>query len=97
MKSVTNINSLNDYRKLLDAENSLKAFHPALNNMQDLSDNVDSANPTAITRLEIYKECHRLADEIYRITGSKKLMAPILRMGDLLMLRLFGRQERQVK
>jgi len=97
MKSITNINSLNDYRDLMDAENSLKGLHPALKLMQDLSDRAKTVTPTGITRLEVYKECHRLADDIYRITGSKKLMKPILRMGDLLILRLFGKQDQQAK
>ncbi len=97
MKSITNLNSLDSYRDLLDENNSLKGFHPALKTMQDLSDKSTVLAPTAINRLEVYKECHRLADDIFMITGSKKLMKPILRLGDLLILRLFGKQDKQAK
>ena len=66
--------------------------HPAMQRMQELSDKLPGSTPTAIDRLEVYKECHRLADDLYRLTGNKRLFAHVLRIGDLLLSRIFSNQ-----
>jgi hypothetical protein len=97
MKSAMNLKAKTNYSELFDEGSSLKQFHPALQRMQELSDQAAASAPTAITRLEVYKECHRLADDLYRLTGSKKVMIHVLRIGDLLLSRILGNQAQSLQ
>ena len=88
MKNVINTQASTDFSELF-YEGSLQASHPAMATMHELSAQASKSTPTAIDRLEVYKECHRLADDIYRLTGNKKLFNHVLRIGDLLLSRIF--------
>ncbi len=87
MNSAPIINETAYYNELLDEKESLKQYHPAVRKMQVLSDQLNQPALTAIDKLEIYKECHRLADDLYRLTGSKKIVARVMSFGELLMNR----------
>ncbi len=93
MKKTLNLKAVTNYRELLEEDNSLKQHHPGLQRMQELSAAVSGREPTAITRLEVYKECYRLADDLYRLTGSKRIFAHVLRIGNLLLSRIFSDSE----
>lgn len=88
MKNVINTQASTNFSELF-IEGSVQVSHPAMATMQELSDQVSKSTPTAIDRLEVYKECHRLADDLYRLTGNKKLFNHVLRIGDLLLARIF--------
>ncbi len=97
MKKMTNTDALDCYKDLFDEQYCLKGAHPAFVRMQELSAAANYAEPTALTRLEVYKECHRLADELYEMTGSKRVSTHVMRIGNLLLSRLFkGKDEMQV-
>ncbi len=90
MKSSINIQATTDYGDLFAEGSSLNLSHPALQRMQELSVQAEGSAPTALDRLEVYKECHRLADDLYQVTGNKKISAHVLRIGDLLLSRILG-------
>ena len=90
MKSDKNLQAAASYSGIFEEGNVLNISNPALMKMQVLSNQAAIHNPTAITKLEVYKECHILADDLYRLTGSKKMMSQVLRVGDLLLARIFG-------
>ena len=90
MKKVMNIQASTHYSELFSENSALNLSHPAVIRMQALSDQVTGNAPTAIDRLEVYKECHRLADDLYRLTGSKRLFRHVMRIGDLLLSRIVG-------
>ncbi len=89
MKNTVNTQASTNYSEIL-FEGSLQVSHPAMATMQELAGQVSKSSPTAIDRLEVYKECHRLADDLYRLTGNKKLFNHVLRIGDLLLSRIFN-------
>ncbi len=93
MKNEKNLHAAASYSGLFEEGNVLNMSSPALKKMQVLSNQAAIHNPTAITKLEVYKECHILADDLYRLTGSKKMMSQVLRVGDLLLARIFGNQD----
>ncbi len=90
MKTNLNQSAITNYCELLDQDNSLNQGHPAVLRMQELSSQVPVKTATAITRLEVHKECHRLADDLYRLTGSKRMFTHVLRIGNLLLNRIFN-------
>lgn len=90
MKSTMNLQASTHYSELFEAGSALNISHPAVQKMQQLSDQVAGTAPTAIDRIEVYKECHRLADDLYRLTGSKRLFNHVMRIGDLLLARIVG-------
>ncbi len=92
MKSAVNTQASTYYGELFEQGNSLNCSHPALHRMQELSLQVAGPAPTALDKLEVYKECHRLADDLYRLTGSKRIFVHVLRIGDLLLSRILGNQ-----
>jgi hypothetical protein len=92
MKSAMNLQASNQYCELLDQDAGLKNCHPAVQLMQELSGQAVRFAPTAVDRLEVYKECHRLADDLYRLTGSRLILAHVLKLGDLLLSRILGSQ-----
>ncbi len=93
MKTNLNQGAINTYCELLNQDNSLNQGHPAVLRMQELSNQVMEKTPTAITRLEVHKECHRLADDLYRLTGSKRMFTHVLRIGNLLLNRIFNEND----
>ncbi len=95
MKSTKNLKAVTNYRELFD-ENycSREEQQAGLKKMQELSDSLKGAEPTAISKIEVYKECHRLVDDLYRLTGSKRLFAHVLKIGNLLLSRLFNDTEK---
>jgi hypothetical protein len=58
--------------------------------MQKLSGRKAWVSPTAVERVEVYKECHRLADDLYHLTGSKKVIAQVMRFGEMLLAKKHG-------
>ena len=96
MKSEKNLQAAAGYSGLFEEGHVLNMSGPVLKKMQSLSNKAAMHNPTAITKLEVYKECHILADDLYRLTGNKKMMAQVLRVGDLLLSRIFGNQDRSL-
>ena len=92
MKSTMNTRASTYYSELFEEGSSLKICHPAVQRMQELSGRLPGRVPTALDKLEVYKECHRLADDLYRLTGNKEMFAHILRIGDLLLSRIPGSQ-----
>lgn len=96
MKNVINAQATSSYSKLFAGETILQESHPALQQMLELSDQVSSNSPTAIDRIEVYKECHRLADDLFRLTGNKRLHGHVIRIGDLLLSRIFNKKTRSV-
>ncbi len=98
MKNTKNLKAVTNYRELFDENYCAREEQQAgLAKMQELSDSLSGVKPTAITRLEVYKECHRLADDLYRLTGSKRLFAHVLRIGNLLLSRLFNDSDVTIK
>lgn len=97
MKSAMNLQASTHYSELFEEGSALNIRHPAVLKMQQLSEQVAGTAPTAIDRLEVYKECHRLADDLYRLTGSKKLFSHVMRIGDLLLARIIGNQTEPVR
>lgn len=89
MKNAINTQASTYYGEIFEKGACMEDLHPAMQRMQELSDQVPGSNPTAVDRLEVYKECHRLADDLYRLTGNKRLFAHVLRIGDLLLSRIF--------
>ncbi len=96
MKNVINTQASTSYTELLAGGTALPESHPAVQQMLDLSDQVSGSSPTAIDRIEVYKECHRLADDLYRMTGNKRLHSHVIRIGDLLLSRVFNKKPRSV-
>jgi hypothetical protein len=96
MKNEKNLHAAASFRGIFEDGNILNISNPALKRMQVLSSQAAMHNPTAITKLEVYKECHVLADDLYRLTGNKKMMTQVLRVGDLLLSRIFGNQDRSL-
>ena len=88
MKTVMNLKAVTNYGELFNEDNSLNMCHPGLKKMQELSAMSGANEPTAVTKLEVYKECHRLAGDLYRVTGSKRIFAHVLRIGNLLLSRI---------
>lgn len=96
MKMMLNGQAMQDYRELREAAALLDGQGPALEHMAELSGATNRDIPTALTRLEVYKECHNLADDLYRLTGSKKVYNNVLRIGNLLLARLLNRREEKM-
>ncbi len=90
MSKAMNLSELTCYREILAYGESPDCTHPALQRMGELSASITETVPTAVTRLEVFKECHRLAEELYGLTGSKKMVDQVLRIGDLLLSRVFS-------
>ena len=90
MKSALNLQASTFYNDLFEDGNRLNDGHPSLQLMQELSNRVAGPAPTALDRIEVYKECHRLADDLYRLTGSKRLSIHVLSIGDMLLSRILG-------
>ncbi len=90
MKNEKNLQATASYSGLFDDGHVLNMSNPALKKMQVLSDQAAMYNPTAITKLEVYKECHILADDLFHLTGDTKMIAQVLRVGDLLLSKVFG-------
>lgn len=78
-------NNTKAYRALLNDHGQINTDHPAFLNMQTLSGAKSPATPTAVERVEIYKECHRLADAFYRLTGSRQVIGQVMRFGEMLL------------
>ncbi|MGM0652771.1 MAG: hypothetical protein ACQES4_08340 [Bacillota bacterium] len=89
MKNAINTQASTNYGEII-FEGSLQVSHPAMTTMQELSGRVSKSTPTALDKLEVYKECHRLADDLYRLTGNKRIFASVIRIGDLLLSRIFS-------
>jgi hypothetical protein len=96
MKNEENLQAAANYSELFEDDRVLNMSNLALKKMQTLSNQAAMHNPTGITKLEVYKECHILADDLYRLTGNKKMMAQVLRVGDLLLSRIFGNSDRSL-
>ncbi len=97
MKKVMNLKAVNSYSEMFAEDGSLNNTHPGLKKMQELSVLTDGAEPTAVAKLEVYKECHRLADDLYRVTGSKRIFAHVLRIGNLLLSRIFNEPSQKMQ
>lgn len=94
MNNLTNLEAVSNYRAMLEENNCLKDYHPGLQRMQELSAEFSGPEPTAITRLEIHKECHILAEDLYRLTGSKTIFTQVQRIGNMLLTRLMKNSEK---
>ncbi len=85
MKSITLQKEMMSFKALLNDKGELAAENPAVKKMQDLSSLKAWAAPTAVERVEVFKECHRLAEELYQLTGSKDVTAQVMRFGEILL------------
>jgi hypothetical protein len=91
MKNAVITNDPASYSELFENDNSLKINHPAVQKMQELSGRKAWAAPTAVERIEVYKECHRLADDLYQLTGSRKVITQVMRFGEMLLAKNHGK------
>jgi len=94
MKTNLNQTAFSAYRELLGEDNRINLDHPVVLQMQKMSEKVPAKEPMAITRLEVQKECHRLADDLYQLTGSDAVFSQVQRIGNTLLTRLLENGEK---